>query len=298
MLAHIADIYGPQWSDHVTLFGSSARSHLAPDGTSIAIRRLDELSAADIDDAVVIHLAYLTKEKAELLGERAFVDSNLAIDDHLFDALRDGRPKTLFVASSGAAAMAEKGYERHPYGLCKLRQEDRFLGWSAKTGVAALAGRIFNLAGPYINKIESYAIGSFASQARRTGEIRIAAQVPIFRSFLHVDDLCALVLGAALTGSGRPSAIDLCGAEVLEMGDIAATVAAHAGSGIRVAREPVNWSQPSTYLGNFVETKLLAMELGASLAPFNQQVIDTLAWMDSLIGDTDSCQNGSGLRLS
>lgn len=280
LLAHLAQRFGSRWAESVALFGSSARTIEAPDGSKLAIRLLGDLAARDVDDAIVIHLAYLTKEKVVSLGERLFTDTNLAIDDRLLNALERGRPRAVFVASSGAAKLAAEGKDRHPYGLCKLRQEDRLLGWGAATGTPVIAGRIFNLAGPYINKVASYAIGSFALQARQTGKIRIDARVPVFRSFLHVDDLCALIVDAALRGVHRYRAIDLCGAEALEMSDIADAVIRHSGiAQVEVVRDGIDWSKPSLYLGDPTHTKVLAMEVGRKFKTFDQQVVDTLAWL-------------------
>jgi nucleoside-diphosphate-sugar epimerase len=279
LLAHIARIYGAGWSDKVTLFGQAARQHRASDGTKFEMRALDTIGGADIDGAIVIHLAYLTKEKVDILGERAFTDTNLQIDDQTLHALDSGRPHAVFVASSGAAALAERGADRHPYGLCKLRQEDRFLSWSAKTGVPILPGRIFNLAGPHINKIESYAIGSFILQAKAKGAIEIEAQSPIFRSFLHVDDLCAMILGAAHHGIGYTVPVDLCGAEILEMGDIATLTAMLYPKQVTVSRAQLRTDVANAYLGNFVQTKCLALRLGLDLASFNSQLADTIAWL-------------------
>lgn len=279
LLAHIARIRGSKWSDHVTLFGQSARLHHAPDGTEFEIRALDTIDSTDIEGAIVIHLAYLTKEKVGTLGERIFTDTNLTIDDHILGAIDGALPHAVFIASSGAAALAERGADRHPYGMCKLRQEDRFLAWSAKSGVPVLAGRIFNLAGPYINKIESYAIGSFILQAQTKGVINIEAQMPIFRSFLHVDDLCAMIWGAAHQGIGYKTPIDLCGAEVLEMGDIATLTAALYPKHIAVTRAQLHTDVANAYLGNFVQTKCLALQLGLDLAPFRDQLTDTIAWL-------------------
>jgi nucleoside-diphosphate-sugar epimerase len=261
------------------LFGSTARDVTTPDGTVLPMRALDTLTGADVDGAAVIHLAYLTKEKVETLGERRFTDTNLAIDDAVLAAFEGGRPRGVFVASSGAAALAETARDRHPYGLAKLRQEDRFLAWGARAGVPVLAGRIFNIAGPYINKIESYAIGSFFVQAQRDGAIRVAATVPVFRSFLHVDDLAALMVAATMRGVGRPAAVDLCGAEVLEMGDIAAAVAARHGD-VPVLREAVNTATSGVYLGDFTATKSMAMTLGLELRAFSEQLSDIARWTD------------------
>ncbi|MBY0304910.1 MAG: NAD(P)-dependent oxidoreductase [Sphingomonas sp.] len=279
MLAYLSRQPGG-WAERVSLFGSSARQITAADGTALAMRALETLKPADLDGAIVVHLAYLTKEKVDLLGERRFSDTNLEIDDQLLTALAGAKPKSVFVASSGAAMLAATGRDRHPYGMSKLRQEDRFRAWAVKTATPLIVGRIFNLAGPYINKIDSYAIGSFVGQAKRSGSIQIDAQVPVFRSYLHVDDLCALIVRAGQAGVGRPVPIDFCGAETVEMSDTALAVAHQLGGGIAIGRRPVDWSKPSAYLGDFTDTKVLAMELDLPLAPFSAQVADTVHWIE------------------
>lgn len=280
VLMRLAHARGPGWARSVRLFGSRAGDLTAADGSVLPVRPLDTLAGADIEGALVVHLAYLTKEKAELLGERAFTDINLAIDDRLLAALGAGRPWAMFAASSGAAALAADGRDRHPYGLTKLRQEDRLLDWSARSGVPVIAGRIWNVAGPFMNKAESYALGSMLLQARGGGRIRIAAPGPTFRSYLHVGDLGDLVLGALSARIERSMPIDLCGGEVLEMGDLAERTAALVGLGQdAIQRGPIDTMRSSVYLGDFAQTKTLAMELGQRLATFDRQLVDTDRWL-------------------
>ncbi|MCW1429338.1 NAD-dependent epimerase/dehydratase family protein [Novosphingobium sp. JCM 18896] len=278
MLDALARVLGGQLDGRVTAFASQARTMELPWGESLAVRALDAITPDDVADAHVIHLAYLTKEKADLLGDDAFDAANDAIDEALLAALRGAPAASLFVASSGAAALAERG-DRHAYGMAKLRQEARFLDWAKAAGIPVIAGRIFNIAGPHINKLRSYAISDFALQAQEAGAIRIQAGVPVFRSYLHVEDLCALVLEAARRGIGRGTAIDLCGTEIVEMDDIAALVAAASQGSITIERGPVNFGQPSLYLGDATQTKVLAMELGIELRPLSVQVADTLTWL-------------------
>jgi nucleoside-diphosphate-sugar epimerase len=263
----------------VAAFGSQARTIALPGGEPLPVRPLDAITAADVAGAHVIHLAYLTKEKSDLLGEAAFAATNRAIDDVLLDAMRDGPPASLFVSSSGAAALAERGADMHPYGVAKLEQEARFLESAAALGTPAIVGRIFNLAGPHINKLRSYAISDFALQAAERGEISVEAPVPVFRSYLHIVDLCALVLGAGERGVGRAVPIDLCGAEVVEMAELAALVAQASSGSPKVRRGPVDFSRPSLYLGNPTHAKVLAMELGLDLKALPIQVADTVAWL-------------------
>lgn len=287
MLVTLARLLGGRLDGRVLAFASSARVMDLPGGEQLAVRALSDVVPADVAGAHVIHLAYLTKEKADQLGERAFMDANLGIDDTLMAALDSAAepPASLFVASSGAAALTAQGRDLHPYGVAKLRQEARFLAWGVQADVPVLAGRIFNVAGPYINKLESYALSNFALQARAAGEIVVQAPVPTFRSFLHIDDLCGLVVGAALQRVGRPAPIDLCGAQVVEMEDLADAVAAAIeelhGDRIPVRRSTPDCTRSSQYLGNFADTKVLAMQLRVAFSSLGRQVSDTIEWLDN-----------------
>ena len=282
-MAAVARDYEPEWAGRVALFGSSARSIVAPDGTRIEMRRLDALCAADVDDAIVVHLAYLTKEKVELLGEHAFNKTNLAIDNLVLSALNQAHPRAVFVASSGAAAAAADGRDNHPYGLAKLKQEDRFLAWGQQSGVPVLAGRIYNLAGPWINKLGAYALSAFIVQALAERRITIEATVPVYRSYLHVNDLCRLVLATLDDRTAPAHAIDLCGAQEVEMADVAQAVAHVCGlSQADIARGEIDFDRPARYLGDPAATEALARHAGVALLPFVNQVGDTVRFVRSL----------------
>lgn len=282
MLDALAHRHGGTLNGCVRAFGSHARSMELPWGEQIDVHPLETITPGDVSGAHVIHLAYLTKEKAEQLGEPGFLAANKMIDDALLAAIGSAAPATLFVASSGAASLAERGVNLHVYGLAKLSQETRFLEWGASAGVPVIAGRIFNIAGPYINKLRSYAISDFALQAREQGEIHIRAREPVLRSYLHVADLCALVIEAALQGIGRERPVDLCGGEIVEMEDLAAVVAAVSRNSPTISRGSVDCTKPGIYLGNHAETKILAMELGNKLSSLRVQVTDMFTWLDAV----------------
>ncbi|MCC6942891.1 MAG: NAD(P)-dependent oxidoreductase [Novosphingobium sp.] len=278
VLANFAQRFGPP-AGQISAFGSKPSELTIPDGSVLPVRALETITPQDVAGAHVIHLAYLTREKASEVGERAFTDANIAIDDALLGAITRAKPASLFIASSGAAAHAASGQDRHPYGVCKLRQEARFLDWAAGHGVPTIAGRIFNIAGPWINKHQAYAVSDFALQAMNGGPIEIKANRPVFRSFLHVDDLCNLIFSAALGRIGRTAPIDLCGAEVLEMMDIASEVSAQCKLSTTMNRPKLDLTAPSVYLGNHVDTKILAIETGTKLTSFSVQIADTLRWI-------------------
>jgi len=273
---------GQGWEQNVRLFGSSARTVAAPDGTLLAMRPLEGLSADDTRGAHVIHLAYLTKEKVDSLGERAFFDTNAAIDEALARAVADGAPAGLFVASSGAAKQAADGRDRHLYGICKILQEDRFLAIGAKSGFPVTAGRVWNIAGPFINKLTSYAVSNFIVQARQEGSIRIDAHIPVYRAYLHVSDLVSLVLAGLEAGTGFDHAVDLTGAHVVEMDDVARAVGRATGlDEDRIERGPIDYGKSSLYLGDPTPARTLALRFGIQLKDFARQVADTVAYIDA-----------------
>jgi nucleoside-diphosphate-sugar epimerase len=266
----------------VALFGSRDGTIEVP-GTDIMlpIRALSSIRPDDVAGAHLVHLAYLTKDKVETVGEAAFRKTNSAIDEAVLAAISVATPASLFVASSGAASLAENGADRHPYGLAKLEQEARFLDWGKVSGTPVLSGRIFNLAGPYINKLTAYAVSDFAQQALAEKRIQIRATQPLFRSMLHVDDLCRLILRAARSAIGYSRPIDFCGWEVLEMQDIAALVAAAVNDAVAIDRPSLNFDTKSAYLGRPEDTLALAMRLGLGLRGAQVQVSDTVRWMRS-----------------
>lgn len=270
---------GVQAGERIALFGSRAETLQAGDGRELPVRPLSDIGPEDVAGARVVHLAYLTKDKVAALGEDAFRFGNDAIDAAMLSALEQAAPASLFVASSGAARLAEQGIDRHPYGLMKLEQEARFLAYGAARDVPVLCGRIFNVAGPHINKLDDYAVSNFAVQALMNGAIRIEARQPVFRSLLHVTDLCRLILRALRSGHGRAQPVDLCGNVVLEMADIAALVAAEIGGHICVSRPDMSFTSRSDYLGCSQETRVLAMQHGLALADPATQVRDTVNWI-------------------
>lgn len=265
--------------ESVTLFGSRAGTVCLPGGTDLSVRPLAEIQSDDVVGAHLIHLAYLTKDKLNQMGAEEFRQANTAIDLAVTAAIEASHPASIFVASSGAARQAQNGCDASHYGLAKLEQEKRFLTFGRTSGVAVLCGRIFNLAGPHINKLQDYAISNFALQALDGGSIKIDADHPVFRSFLHVEDLCRMILRAARRRIGDERPVDFCGMEVLEIQDIALRVAKEFGTRTKIERPAMSFSRRSDYVGEPIDTRILAMRLGLCLKDFADQLRDTADWI-------------------
>ncbi len=261
----------------VLAFGSSGRMY-----NNIKINALSDIAQFDLSDAIVLHLAFLTKDKTANMADADYRAANAAIDHHVLKACQRTPPRGLFVASSGAAA--------HPveaYGQMKIEQEQRFLDWGQGAGVPVLAGRIYNIAGPHINKHALYALSSLIVQARDTGLMAIQADRPVFRAYTHVDDVITVIMAALLAGEGRAAAFDIAGNELVEMDDVARAVSRHLP--VPITRPTVDWSRPSVYAGAAADFRALALKYGIVPRCFATQVADTVDYLRVVDAVPASC---------
>jgi UDP-glucuronate decarboxylase len=262
----------------IRLFGSSARSFVSSCGQSWPIRPLSSLTGADVEDAWVFHLAYLTPDKIERVGVQAFAEICLGIDKTVMDALAQAKPCAVFVSSSGSAAAVEDGRSSHPYAVAKLEQERRFAAWAQSSGIPVASGRIFNLSGPYIPSPGPYALESFTRQGLQTRLIRIEARAPTVRSYLHVSDVCRLA--RFVVEAGDCAVFDLAGPLAVELKDVAEAVAQTLNlERDSIQRSPMNAWASNSYLGDAAQTLGLALRFGVTLQPFISQVEATVSYL-------------------
>ena len=279
-IAHFKACYGPDWTRRVSLFGSSDYA-MDFEGVSLEVKALRRITPSDVQGADVFHLAFLTPEKVQQVGEAVFRETNLQIDRALVKAMTAGQPRSVFVASSGAAALAAGAGSYRQYGAAKLQQEATMLEWGQSNDVPVLCGRIYNLAGPYLMKPETYAVGSFIAQAMRSGRIVVEAKVPVYRAYLHIMDLCKLATRVADTGLRLAGPVDLSGPLVTEIQEVAEAVANAVGlEPDAIRRVDVDFTRPSAYLGDATQLLSLAMRLGVRLAPFEDQVRATAGYFN------------------
>lgn len=280
VVSHLARRIGPDWRDRVELFASSERRWEAPDGRPACLRALQSVRARDLDGVFVVHLAHPGRERAQELGPAPFWETSRAIDGALLRALELARPSALLVASSGAAAGAERGQDQHPYAVSKLQQERDFAAWSVRSRVPLRLARIWTVAGPHMTKASHYALGDFATSAISRGVVDVRTPSPVVRSYLHVRDLAVLALEAPWSRTGG-APVDLCGEREVEVGELAEVVAsavtARTGRDVCVRRARRVSSPPQVYLGDPRWVREAAARLGEPLADLEQQVADTVA---------------------
>lgn len=283
VIALLHDALGePGFAGRVACFGSQD-GVIEMDGFAVRQSSLSGLESLSPAPTLLLHLAFLTKDKVAGMDEAAYSAANRMLSDSVLAAIDRIGADRVFVASSGAAGFADDpaaAADLRLYGRLKRDDEDRFARWAESgPGRKVAIGRIFSVSGPWINKRETYALASFINDALEGREIAVRAPRPVYRSYVPVRELVSLVLVSLLCQRSRPEPVlrFQTGGEALELGDVASTVAQVLG-GIAV-RAPISQPEPNHYVGDDEGWRRLLSDAGMTPVPLVQQVEETAAFL-------------------
>lgn len=269
---------GPgDFAKRVIAFGSSAR-RIDFGAGAIDQKPLAGIFALPSAPTLVLHLAFLTKDRVAEMDEQHYRRANRAISQTVLDALDDIGATAVFVASSGAAQCADDpaaSSAMRLYGSLKKADEDAFARWAEENGRRAVIARIFALSGPHINKHDNYALASFIVDALAGRSISIRAGFPVFRSYVAIRELMSLVFAAMLEND--PDVVRFStGGERLEIQRIAEIVSETLGP-VPIERRPMQAGRIDEYVGDDRAYRELLSAYGIEHVPFPQQVLETAA---------------------
>lgn len=267
---------GEAAAGRVRCFGSRERQLVLRDGTQHRQEPLSAMHELAPGPTIVLHYAFLTKDCADAMSDETYADACRALDDAVIAGLDTIGAEAVFVASSGAATKvddpaASRGMRL--YGSLKVEQERRFAEWAERTGHRAVVGRLFNISGPYINKLSSYALSAFILDALAGRPVTVLANRPVIRGYVAIRELVSLI-AALLMADRSGSVLFESGGEAMEMARIAADVAAVIGP-VEVVRAAIEVDDADRYVGDDVAYRALLAQHGIESVPFAQQVSET-----------------------
>ncbi|TDK95912.1 NAD(P)-dependent oxidoreductase [Mycobacterium paragordonae] len=224
---------------------SRARTIRAGD-CEIECRVWDDRAVAAFAPTVVLDCAFLTRDRVAGMPLGDYVAANRILTDQLMHATRLPGVRLALTVSSGAAVHPHDALdgtiEDNPYGYLKREAEHRLAQAAAESGAVPVVVRAWSISGAHMQKPQNYALGSMI-QAAASGAIRIMARRLVFRRYVLADEL--LAVGIAEGGTG-PATID-SGGELVEMGELAARIAAVVRPDAVISRGEVDPSDPDRY---------------------------------------------------
>ncbi|HEX3407254.1 MAG TPA: NAD(P)-dependent oxidoreductase [Caulobacteraceae bacterium] len=279
----LSQTLGAGFDRRVVAFGSSQRTLQLRGGLRIAQQPLSRLIELPPAPTLVLHLAFLTKDRAESMAEDHYVAANRAISSAVREALDPIGACAVFVPSSGAAYAAhdpEATPAARLYGRLKLDDEASFEAWAQAADKRAVIARVFNLSGPYMNKLGSYALSTFILDVLAGRPIKIRARREVFRSYVAIRELMSLVFGLLVDGRDGTTRLDTAGDATLEMADLAETVRAALGRrDLSIDRPALGDAPPDVYVGDGALYSDLRRRVGVAPVDFPTQVRETADYL-------------------
>ena len=286
-LEMLVDALGADWRKRVSAFGSNERLLVLRDGSEIRQQPLTMLPTLTRQPSLLLHFAYLTREKATRMPVEAYLATNRALSQIAAEGGATIGMERAFVTSSGATHAALDAVDDADPGLLygKLKLEDealfeRFAGDNPAR--RAFVARLFNLSGPYINKLDSYALASFIRQAR-SGCIQIRARHPVIRSYTSASNLLGVAIGQLLSDDApRFQCVETAGDQEVEVGELAKMVCNVVSPNARIERNECAKQPIDRYVGNGRDYRFLLGEHGIAEHALQRQIIDTAEYLAQL----------------
>lgn len=176
-----------------TVFGVASRERLQTvSGQVIRIRKWNDSDLLAWEPTVVVHTAFVTRERLADLGEADFQRVNRDLTDRACRLASLPTVRAVVHTSSGAALDPTPD----AYGKLKAEQEVAF----AQVAGAVVNARVWSVSGPECTKPDEFAFTSFVRMAINTGVIRVTARSPVWRKYVDAGQMMEVSLLAALHG--------------------------------------------------------------------------------------------------
>lgn len=280
-LDYLAAQLGPTFSGRIHAFASCDRELVLRNGQRVSCHELAKIDDLPAGDYYVLHNAFLTRDRVSGMSLQDYIAANNAITDLVAKAALRLKARGVFVPSSGAVYTREhkidEDLENNPYGVMKYHDELRFTEVADTIGCPAVITRVFNLAGPYINKTGSYALACIISDALNNRPVTLRADHRVVRSYIHIDDLVRLILTCLQKGgAGQRYHFDTAGEVAVEVGELAQLVLETLQPDCQEIRRPaLGDSADDYYVGDSAAMQALLSSFGFTNRTLRQQIIDT-----------------------
>lgn len=297
-LAALRAALGDAFAQRVSALGSRPGA-IDIDGVTLPIAPLLDWTPPPGRRLLVCHYAFLTMDKVAGMSTDDYVARNEAIRHAVLGWIAAGAVQGALVPSSGAVYDYLRGLQdpalaaaRNPhavlYGRLKYEDERAFQAACAAHGTRIVIPRVFNLAGPCINKFDAYALASFITRLLQEGAITIQARRPVLRSYYYIGDLLELCLGLLLRDDAPATAcFDTATDEAVELDALARRVAAVLGRHDAPQRAPLDPAlPPDRYIGERSAIAALEQQLGLQPLDLDRQIAATARYIAQELGIT------------
>ena len=227
---------------------------------------------------VLIHLAYLTRDKVSSVGYGEYVLTNLDLTSIALSWLANFPIKSFVTVSSGArndqlTGAPETDIRANPYGFLKRIDELIFEEECKRRGITSVISRLWGATGVDMLDAEKYAIGNFVISALKTQKIQITSGHKVVRRYVDSREFMRVCTQLAL--SGMSANFDSGGPEV-EIGQLANEIDRQLGGNIEISRPLGSERDDDLYFPKSRDFEEFARLLHIDLSSIQEQISNTI----------------------
>jgi UDP-glucuronate decarboxylase len=272
------DVFGDEIKCKVIPVASTSRSYTLRSGRQIETLKYNDLLALAPLSIVVLHYAFLTRDKVNDKDISSYILGNRQITDMTCQIIRRHNTIGVFTTSSGAVynkyGDLETDIVNNPYGRLKIEEEEKLQILAEKLNITLNICRLFNLSGPFIHK--EFALNSILNGMFTNREIILRARNRVVRDFTHVEDIVSLGTSLALDSNDGKACIYDSGIGLpVEIFELARKcVNEFKMPETRIARQLTS-DQDDIYIGNTKKITKLFNSHKISPKNIERQILDT-----------------------
>lgn len=138
--------------------------------------------------------------------------------------------------SYSVGSLLEMLSSKRDYALAKQVSEAAFQQLAA-TGMQVSIARCFAFVGAWLPRDQHFAIGNFLRDAMAGQDIQVNSTFPVYRSYMHADDLVRWLMTIAEHADATCPCINVGSDRAVTMGELARIVASEFGVGVLLPKE-------------------------------------------------------------
>jgi nucleoside-diphosphate-sugar epimerase len=274
------EVYGAQARGRVHAYASRARDVRLRSGRVVPVHAIDALSRVEKTERPlhVLHFAFGVPGRAETEDrDNPSASTSSSLTELVSDALPLLAPVGFCFPSSGAVYGRARSDAINRYGEQKATDEIAFREGAAAIGARLVIPRVFAVGGPGNPDPERYLLGELVTQALSARTLRLRSANFVYRSFVSLADVLALVLTELLSTNGDDDLVfDACGREVVEALELAERVCRVLDrTDLAIVREGEDTDTEDRYTGDPTAFEALASRRDIPIAPLDDVIRQT-----------------------
>ena len=262
----------------VVALASSKKDIVLDDGLLIQAHPITDPPDQIQETEILIHLAYLTRDKVGTVGYDRYVLTNLDLTSIALSWLASFQINSFITVSSGArndqsTGAPETNIRSNPYGFLKRVDELVFEEECKRRGITSVVARLWGATGLDMMDAEKYAIGNFVVSALKNQKIDISSGHKVVRRYVDSREFMQVCI--ELAKSGISANLDSGGPEV-EIGQLAQEINRQLGGRLVISRPLDSNRDDDMYFPKSAEFEEFARILGINLASIEEQISNTI----------------------